>query len=128
MLIPLDNIKQVYQHLIEKAIESDSEGTSIYLLVSNDTDSLCAAKLLTSLLKKDHVLHTCVPVFSNSHLLSELAKLESLSCLRSLVFINCGGSINLTTQKFYTRQESNVTAYLFDSHRPFHHCNINDEK
>lgn len=38
--------------------------------------------------------YNSIPVFSNFHLLEELRKLESNAHVRSLVFLNCGGTID----------------------------------
>ena len=55
MLIPLHNIKHVYQHILQRALECDGLGCTIYIFVSNDTDSLASLKILTALLKSDEV-------------------------------------------------------------------------
>jgi len=47
MLIPLANIKNVYQHILQSALECDGQGCTIYVFVSNDTDSLASLKILT---------------------------------------------------------------------------------
>ena len=66
-----------------------------------------------------------VPVFSMSHLRRELDKLSQFkSVIRSLFFLNCGGTIDLTSQWFY--EEADISAYLIDYHRPFHHNNLID--
>jgi hypothetical protein len=69
--------------------------------------------------------YNSIPVFSNSHLLEELKKLQANSNVRSLIFINCGGLIDQTTMWYY-RPESKVQSFVFDSHRPFNHNNIID--
>lgn len=72
-----------------------------------------------------------VPVFSNTHLDQEIMKLEQFKeVLRSIVFLNCGGCCDMTTYWFYPQEEQvdfKVTAYIFDSHRPFNHNNILDD-
>jgi len=45
--------------------------------------------------------------------------------VRSLIFINCGGFIDQTTQWYY-KPEKKVMNFIFDSHRPFHHNNLID--
>ena len=127
MLIPLNNFKKVYENIINQALEAEKEGTTIYIFISNDSDSLCALKMIKTLLKHNEALHTCIPIFSNTHLLEELEKLESIKCIRSFIFINCGGLLDLTQCKFYKNKSNLITSYIFDSHRPFHHANINDE-
>ena len=46
MLIPIDNIKHVYQHIIQSALECDGLGCTIYIFTSNDTDSTTSLKIL----------------------------------------------------------------------------------
>lgn len=70
--------------------------------------------------------YNIIPVFSNIHLLEELKKLQEIAHVRCLIFLNCGGLID-QTQMWYYRPESKVEAFIFDSHRPFHHNNIIDE-
>jgi hypothetical protein len=64
--------------------------------VSNDCDSIASLKILTSLLKSDEVQFVAIPVFSNKHITSEIKKLADQKYLRSMVFINCGGVIDMT--------------------------------
>jgi len=47
MLIPLHNIKVVYQHILQNALENDGLGCTIYIFVSNETDSLASFKILS---------------------------------------------------------------------------------
>lgn len=42
------------------------------------------------------------------------------------MFINCGGTIDLTSNPIYT-DRNDVKMYVVDSHRPFHHKNVNDQ-
>ena len=46
--------------------------------------------------------------------------------ISSLVFINCGGNLNLQKEWFYS-EEHDVKAYIVDSHRPILHMSVNDE-
>jgi hypothetical protein len=47
MLIPIDHFKQVYRHILQQALQCEGQGVTTYLICSNDTDSLCALKILT---------------------------------------------------------------------------------
>lgn len=69
--------------------------------------------------------YNSIPVFSNLSLIEELKKLEGSAYVRSLIFLNCGGLIDLTSMWFYG-PESKVDSFIFDAHRPFHHNNIID--
>jgi len=69
--------------------------------------------------------YNSIPVFSNLNLLEELKKLQSSPHVRSLIFLNCGGLLDLTSLWYYA-PDSQVECFIFDSHRPFHHNNIID--
>ena len=47
MLIPLDKLRTLYDAIIKNALTSEGQGTSIYIFATNETDSLCALKMLT---------------------------------------------------------------------------------
>ena len=125
MLIPLDQIVQLYRKIVKDAVKCDGQGSTINILVSNDTDSLAALKILTTLLKQDEVQFVSIPVFSNNHIVSEILKMKGSTYLRSIVFLNCGGRLDLTDQWFAESEE--VKSYLIDSYRPINHRNVNDQ-
>lgn len=50
---------------------------------------------------------------------------EDARFLRSIVFLNCGGTLDLTQNAIY-EERKDVKMYVIDSHRPFHHKNVND--
>ena len=81
------------------------------------------------MLKADEVQFSIVPVFSNRHISAELSKLTSPDegrFLRSLLFINCGGGIDLSSKPIF-QARPHVQFYVMDSHRPVHHKNIHEE-
>lgn len=47
MLIPIDNFKQIYRYILQQALSCEGQGVTTYLICSNDTDSLCALRILT---------------------------------------------------------------------------------
>ena len=47
MLIPLAQIRQIYHTMLNMALEKEQRGTTMYIFATNDTDSLCALKILT---------------------------------------------------------------------------------
>lgn len=77
-------------------------------------------------MKSDEVQFVAIPVFSNSHIYSELNELKSSNYLRSIIFINCAGSLDLTKHWIYQRE--NVKCYLMDCHRPFNHKIVNEDQ
>jgi cell division control protein 45 len=76
MLIPLEKIKQLYNKIIENALQSEKDGCTTYIIVSNDTDAICALRMLTTILKSDEVQFVVIPVFSTTHMKQELLKLK----------------------------------------------------
>ena len=72
-----------------------------------------------------------IPVFSRKYIIDEMAKLADLekqeaTYLRSLIFINCGGSLDMTAFPLY-RDRKEVKIYMIDSHRPYQHRNVNED-
>lgn len=47
--------------------------------------------------------------------------------MRSLIFINCGGHLDLSSKWFYKSEDADIKSYLIDSHRPYNHKNVNDD-
>ena len=47
MLIPLEKLRSLYDQLLRNALDCEGKGTTIYIFVSNETDSLCSLKMLT---------------------------------------------------------------------------------
>jgi hypothetical protein len=47
MLVSLDNLKQLYRQILQAALQQEGSGCTAYIFTSNDTDSLCAVKILT---------------------------------------------------------------------------------
>jgi hypothetical protein len=82
--------------------------------------------IVQNLFKSDEVQFVSIPVFSQTHIRTELNKLKDSQYIRSFVFINCGGYLDLTRQWFY--DNDNIKSYLFDCHRPYNHNNINETK
>ena len=56
------------------------------------------------MLKADEVQFTIVPVFSNRHINAELNKLADPNegrFLKTLLFLNCGGGLDLSRQQIF---------------------------
>lgn len=74
MFIPSTSYSAAYSHILSRARGSPSCTT--YLFVSPDVDALCAARLLSGLLKNDDVAHQTVPVGSWVDLMNEAIQLK----------------------------------------------------
>lgn len=47
MLLPPDRLRDLYNEILKNALTSEGQGTSIYIFISNEIDSLCSLKMLT---------------------------------------------------------------------------------
>lgn len=48
MLIPLDKLRYFYDRILQNALDADLKGANtVQIFVSNETDSLCALKIIT---------------------------------------------------------------------------------
>lgn len=121
MLITVESAYICYEKIIKK---SHKTGSSIVIFVANDIDALCAAKILTALLKSDNIQYILIPVLSFTQLENEFESLKKKENIKSLIFLNCAAQLDLTT-KWFASSESKIKCYLFDSHRPIHHNNVN---
>ncbi len=96
---------------------------TVLILVAADVDGLCACRILTHMLRADHVAYSLVPVSGYTHVSTLLRSLgESNNDIRSIVLINCGAIVNLMNLLPWDRPE--LTCYVVDSHRPIHLANV----
>ncbi|KAI8870495.1 CDC45-like protein [Ramicandelaber brevisporus] len=109
-------------------IRQSAAGTtcSVVICAAADPDSLCALRILASLLRDDFISYRIVPVSGYADLdsINEELKQQAESGeggIRSVITINCGGSIDLGQ---YFTLPSNVIMYVVDSHRPFNLYNL----
>jgi len=114
----------------------------VLLLVHNDVDALCAARILGELLRCDQVPHSVTPVSGRSGLIRAFrqaaeAAAESVAAasdrpLRYVILINCGGTVDLVQDfgldddedPLYTSVLSKLVLFVADVHRPVDVCNI----
>ncbi|GAA5979857.1 hypothetical protein JCM5350_005518 [Sporobolomyces pararoseus] len=95
MFIPSYLYRSAYDLILDRTRGRSS--CSTYLLVAPEVDALCAARLLSSLLKTDDVQHLTIPVGSWAELDLEARKLRELDDgdVRNLILIGFGASADL---------------------------------
>lgn len=91
----------------------------VLVLAALDVDALCACKILQSIFKADDVEHTLVPVSGKDTFLA--AYKEHTDQVKSVVLINCGGSLNVLE---LLEPEDGVRFYIIDSRRPLELDNV----
>ncbi|KAL0081475.1 DNA replication pre-initiation complex subunit Cdc45 [Phycomyces blakesleeanus] len=105
-----------------KEIKQDSVEGNCIIFIASDVDSICACKIFQALLKGDMIQHKIVPVSGYRDLEIANDKLVKRdNDLRSIVMINCGGSVELS---HFFKDTPGVKIYVFDSHRPFNLDNL----
>lgn len=107
----VDDIKKdFYEFLAEKRI---------FLMVHYDIDSICACKILQSLLKHSNILYTLALVQGKDNL--KRIFVENCEDVKYFVFINCGGTIDIVEE---LEPDEDIVFFILDSHRPIDLCNI----
>ncbi|KAM0786356.1 hypothetical protein ACM66B_001827 [Microbotryomycetes sp. NB124-2] len=117
--IPASQYPTAYQSIVSRARGSTSATT--FVLVAPDVDALCAARLLTTLLKNDDVSYTLIPVGSWSQLEQTKQRLERED-VRSLVLINLGALVDL--YDYFEYLPPTCLIHVIDSHRPVNLRNL----
>ncbi|TKY88433.1 hypothetical protein EX895_002785 [Sporisorium graminicola] len=112
--------------------------SSVLILSSPDVDSVCATRILTSLLLQDDIPHRIVPVEGYRSLLNTLSAVfpaldedsvaaalpsssTSTTDVRSVIFVNLGAVLSLPTT---FNIPASCTIHVIDSHRPWNLENL----
>lgn len=129
MLVDRARVDKVYESI--KAGAAQVEGCAVVIFVAADVDAIAACRMLTGLLRADFVTHSVKPVTSYDDLASRFAEAHAAmgDSLRVAVLLNCGASVDLTSDETLPGIESLPAArvILIDAKRPFHLENVRDE-
>ncbi|BGP33504.1 DNA replication initiation factor cdc45 [Rhodotorula toruloides] len=129
MHIPSTSYSVAYSHILSRA--RGSPACTTYLFVAPDVDALCAARLLSGMLKTDDVAHQTVPVGSWVQLHEEALQLRDED-VRNLLLIGFGSTADLYA--LFGPPDSNTPGaldfppscmiHVLDSHRPINLSNL----
>ncbi|KAF8533949.1 CDC45 family [Trichophaea hybrida] len=124
MFIPRSLFSSAYAHLKSHAHPST---TSVLILCALDADSLCAARILASLLKRDYILHQIKPVAGYQDL--EKVNETLVKGNEELKFIIClgmGGLVDLSAFLELSRGggADGVECWIIDGRRPWNLYNV----
>ena len=106
----------------------------LLVFVHLDVDSLCAWKIFQHLLQCEHITYTCLPVLYKYDL--ENGHIQHInSGIRSMLFINCGSTLDLydflsldSLESTQQSDEPSLTLFVLDSLRSIEHRNVYDAK
>lgn len=95
--------------------------SKVLVMVSYDTDSICALKILQFLFETDNVQYTVIPVATVSDVVTTFNTHKNN--IQSVVLINAGASFDVI-EDLDVDPESQISVFIADSHRPINHFNI----
>ncbi|KAI5803312.1 CDC45-like protein [Peziza echinospora] len=123
MYISRDLFAAAYNHLKHNA---SSTNPSVLILVALDTDSLCATRILTQLLKRDFLLHKIHPVAGYKDLKKANETLiKGNDDLKFVICLGMGGMVDMEESLDLKKGDgSTVECWLVDSRRPWNLHNI----
>ena len=118
MIYKLEKLKQLFDRLVGRV---NKHGGSVIILSSTQVDSLCATKLLTSLLVSENISYRIFPITDYVRFTKQVNSFGDE--FMYLICVNCGGRIDLKKEinDYYKKK---VEILLLDSHRPIHHANF----
>ncbi|ETK84753.1 hypothetical protein L915_10320 [Phytophthora nicotianae] len=131
MLWPREEFHAAYGQIKHDALQSGSS-CSVLILVALDVDALCAAEILTRLLRADMLSYSLLAVRGYEDVLQARetrirgadGTLRGGGELRSVIMLNCGAIVDVAK---LLALPTHVKCYVLDSHRPIHLANIYDE-
>ncbi|KAJ9475753.1 Cell division control protein 45 [Pseudozyma hubeiensis] len=123
-----------YSRIRSSARSAGPGVSSVLILSSPDVDSVCATRILTSLLLQDDVPHRIVPVEGYRALLHTLSSVfpplddveeagqaAPSTDVRSVIFVNLGAVLSVPTT---FNIPASCTVHVIDSHRPWNLENL----
>ncbi|KAG3110529.1 hypothetical protein PI124_g10379 [Phytophthora idaei] len=131
MLWPREEFHAAYGQIKHDALQSGGS-CSVLVLLALDVDALCAAEILTHLLRADMLSYSLLAVRGYEDVLqaretrirSADGTLRGGGELRSVIMLNCGAIVDVAK---LLALPTHVKCYVLDSHRPIHLANIYDE-
>lgn len=118
------NLYNAYNWVKEDAAKV--QGCSVIIYAAPDCDSLCSLRILTTLLQTDCIQYKIKPVCGYESLAAAAHLVEENEDFRTIILLNCGGSIDISLYFQGLRETS--TVYVFDSHRPYHVSNLENKQ
>lgn len=127
MYISRSLFSSAYLHLKHNA---HSTTPSVLILVALDTDSLCATRILTQLLKRDFLPHKIHPVAGYKDLSNvNNTLIKGNEDLRFIICLGLGGTVDLEEWLDLEKDDGNfIECWVVDSRRPWNLHNIFGKK
>lgn len=113
-----DDGRAFLQMLDELKQGAKCPGVTIQVLSAVDHDGVCATKMMMTVLNRLQLKNNVVPVTNNSDIIEHIRQIDEFSEVRSLLFLNCGGGLNLQQLMEEHQVPDRIRCFVVDSHRP----------
>ncbi|KAG6891331.1 hypothetical protein C0992_008785 [Termitomyces sp. T32_za158] len=100
-----------------------TSASSVTILVSTDVDALCAARMLSTLLHQDDIIHRIIPTPGYDELIAACGDALKNNELRTLIMLNVGGLLDLASRDWLGKAGSRLKIHVIDSIRPINLAN-----
>src|SRR3989338_82178 len=90
----IQQLKDIYGYVVadHEAVQNQGGSTSVLIFVAPDCDSLCACRILTTILKIDFISFLIKPVGGYEDLKAATAVITD--DIRSIFLLNCGANVD----------------------------------
>jgi cell division control protein 45 len=120
MLWPADKLDIAFGQI---KLTAESDALCTLILASAEPDSLCALKIVSDILKSENIAFSSKAVSNFAETEEYLRAVLTEGDVRSIILINCGGTVDLT-KRFGTLLREDTFLYVMDCHRPLAHPNL----
>ncbi|KNZ74782.1 Cell division control protein 45 like protein [Termitomyces sp. J132] len=100
-----------------------TSASSVTILVSTNVDALCAARMFSTLLHQDDIIHRIIPTPGYDELMEAAEDAVKNDELHTLIMLNVGGYLDLTARDWFGNAGSRLKIHVIDSIRPIHLAN-----
>ncbi|EJU05197.1 CDC45-like protein [Dacryopinax primogenitus] len=107
-----------YREILANRRTRANTPSAVVLLAALEVDSLCACRMLASLLTRDGVQHRIEPVAGYPALVALKEQLSKSQELHTLVLLNIGSMLDLASEDWFGEFGQGVRIHVIDSRRP----------
>eukprot|EP00601_Ochromonadales_sp_CCMP2298_P023415 CAMPEP_0173300684 /NCGR_PEP_ID=MMETSP1143-20121109/17362_1 /TAXON_ID=483371 /ORGANISM="non described non described, Strain CCMP2298" /LENGTH=165 /DNA_ID=CAMNT_0014241093 /DNA_START=262 /DNA_END=756 /DNA_ORIENTATION=- len=117
-------VRLTYQEVVNvyHEVKRAACGRTIMIMVAYEVDAMASCKMLTQLLRSDHIAYTIRPVLNIEEVLHSYRNFLTED-IKSVFLLNCGALYNMP-KLFQLHNNPHLRCYILDNHRPLHLGNI----
>ncbi|KAG6819535.1 hypothetical protein H0H93_010921 [Arthromyces matolae] len=95
-----------------------TSASAVTVLAATDVDALCAARMLSTLLHQDDIIHRIIPIAGVDQLLEAVEDARNNLELHTLVMLNMGAYYELGSDDWFGGVDRALRVHVIDSIRP----------